>query len=229
VGCVALKNALVRRYRFDGTGMTVTDSKGGAAGSVVGASLAGNGTLALTGGASGPYVDLPNGILSGMTDATIELWINWGGGAIWQRLFDFGTSGTEGSQGTGTSYLFLTPSAATTNHMRLAFSTSGSTNETQVNSIRALPSGVQCHIAVVIDDTHDAMALYLNTTLEGSVAFTGHLSGISDVNDWIGRSQYSTDPELTGTISELRIYATALSPAQLNFSLTQGPDPAYLP
>lgn len=235
VGCVALKNALVRRYRFEGSGMSVADSQGGPAGTVSGGSLSGSGTVVLTGGSGGPYVDLPNGILSGLTDATLEMWVNWdGGGTGWQRIFDFGTSGTEDSQGSGKSYLFLTPAIpGTTAHpdgvMNLAFSTNGNANETKVqSSTRPLPNGVTVHIAVVVDDTHDTLSLYINTTLEGTTTFTGHLSGITDVNDWLGHSQFSQDDDLAATFYEFRVYEAALTPAQLNFSLTQGTDPAYL-
>ena len=35
------------------------------------------------------------------------------------------------------------------------------------------------------------------------------------VNDWLGRSQFATDPYFNGDMDELRIYAAALTPAQV--------------
>src|SRR3982751_4931574 len=114
---------LVHRYSFDGVGTTVLDAIGDADGTVVGASLTGQGTLTLVGltGDQAQYVDLPHGLLRELHDATFEAWINWAGSAAhdgtrtpWQRIFDFGegTTGIEGEQASGgdaLSYLFLTP------------------------------------------------------------------------------------------------------------------------
>jgi hypothetical protein len=228
--CAGLRDALVHRYRFDGTGTTVTDSRGGQNGMVVNAQLSGAGKLDLAGGTSDQYVDLPNGLVSGLTDATFEVWVTWSGGGSWQRIFDFGdnNNATEGSQGTGRSYLFLTPSVATSMTLRLAYSLNGSGSETQINASAALPTGGVHHIAVVIDDTNDRMLLYLDGALAGSVALTGSLSSIHDINNWLGRSQYSSDPELAGSLHELRIYGAALSAEQIALSRSAGPDPAFL-
>ena len=58
------------------------------------------------------YVDLPNHLVSSLTNATFEAWLTWHGGKVWQRVFDFGTSSEgEGAGGNGVSYLFLTVSS----------------------------------------------------------------------------------------------------------------------
>jgi hypothetical protein len=227
VGCLGLKNTLVRRYMFEGSGASAADSKGGAAGTITGGTQTGGG-VNLSG--SNQYVTLPDNIISPLTNATIEMWVTWTGSSAWQRLFDFGSNnGTS-----GTSYLFLTPrgTPAPDDVMLLVFRAAGATigEEVRVRGTRILPSG-QLHVAVVVDDTNNTLSFYLNSTLEGSAPFGGerhHLSEITDVSNWLGRSQYSVDPELAGTIHEVRIYNAALTPAQLNFSLTNGLDPAYL-
>jgi hypothetical protein len=112
--------------------------------------------------------------------------------------------------------------------LRLAYSLNGSGSETQINASAALPTGGVHHIAVVIDDTNDRMLLYLDGALAGSVALTGSLSSIHDINNWLGRSQYSSDPELAGSLHELRIYGAALSAEQIALSRSAGPDPAFL-
>ena len=228
--CSGLVSALVHRYRFDGSGTTLTDSKGDQDGTVVNATLTDTGQLELAGGTSDDYADLPNGLISSLTDATFEVWLTWSGGAAWQRIFDFGNnSAAEGSQGTGATYLFLTPRNVTgSGTLRVAYTTNGSSNETRLSAAAALSSSGMHHVAVVFDDTGNQMRLYVDDAPQGMIAITGSLSAINDVNNWLGRSQYSSDPELAGSLHELRIYGAPLSDAQLALSFADGPDPAYL-
>jgi hypothetical protein len=120
VSCTGLTNSLVHRYRFDGSGTTITDAIGDSDGVLQSTTLTGNGQLDLAGGTSGEFVDLPNGLVSSLTDATLEVWLSWSGNAIWERIFDFGDNSntTEGNQGTGTTYLFLTPHSGATGGRR---------------------------------------------------------------------------------------------------------------
>jgi hypothetical protein len=225
-----LKTALVHRYSFNGNGNTVTDSVGTAHGTVVNTALNNTGAVTLTGGSSDQYVDLPNGIISSLSDATFECWLTWSGStAIWQRIFDFGTTGTEGSQGSGTQYLFLTPKdGLSTRTLRAVYTTAGNGAETVAASAAVLPSTAS-HVTVVVNDTSDLITVYVNGTSVASTAYTGHLSGISDVNNWLGRSQYSGDVELTGSITEFRIYKAALTAKQVTLTQSSGSDPAFLP
>jgi hypothetical protein len=70
--------------------------------------------------------------------------------------------------------------------------------------------------------------LYLDGADAGSKALTGSLSSINDINNWLGRSQYSPDAEFGGSLYEFRIYNRALSAGQIALSFADGPDPAYL-
>jgi hypothetical protein len=237
--CSALRSGLVHRYSFGGTGTQVTDSKGTSHGTAVNATLSGTGTLSLSGGntSSPPHVNLPNGLISARTNATFELWVTWNQsgttGRDWQRIFDFGTSGTEGSQTSSPpadmSYLFLTARAGVSpNALRVAFTTTGTNNEIQVNAPAALATGTRQHVAVVVDATSQDLSLFLNGVRQSSVLFTGSLGAIDDVNNWLGRSQYASDYEFVGVYDEFRIYGVALTPAQVRTSSMGGPDAAFL-
>jgi hypothetical protein len=237
--CTALRTALRNRYSFAGTGTTVTDSVGTAHGTAVNATLGDTGTLTLSGGdtSSPPYVNLPNGLISSLTNATFELWVTWNHtastGRNWQRIFDFGTSGTENMQTNATfatmTYLFLTPLAGTTPMgLRGTFSTTGTTSETSVGTATPLANGTVQHLALVIDDAGNEMSLYLNGALQQATAFPGALSEISDVNNWLGRSQWTGDYEFAGVFDEFRIYEAALSAAQIATSRSAGANPAFL-
>jgi hypothetical protein len=227
VGCTALRNDLVHRFRFDGSGTSLSDSRGGSAGMVVSTQLNGAGKLDLVG--TNQYADLPNQLVSGLTNTTIELWVTWNGGGAWQRIFDFGNndSGTEGQRGVGTTYVYLTPSSSA-NRLQLAYSTNGNASEVSVAASTALPTGGMHHIAAVFDDTNNSFALYLDGSAVGSSAWSGSLSSIADINDWLGRSQFTGDPQFNGSLYELRIHKVALSAPEIGFSANAGPDPGFL-
>lgn len=228
--CAAMIAGIVHRYSFDGSGATATDSVGGSNGDVLNTTLSGAGSLTLSGVDSSECVDLPNGIISGLTDATLEVWVTWDGGNPWQRIFDFGSnSGGEGAQGNGQTYLFLTPMALNSSGLlRVAFSTNGNGSaETFVDGTAALGSGVS-QVAVVVNDSNDTLELYRDGALEGSEVLTESLSGLSDVNNWLGRSQFTADDDFGGTIDEFRIYDVALDAATIEASYAAGPDAGFL-
>ena len=226
--CQALKTAIKHRYSFSGTGTTITDSVGKAAGKAVNATLSGSGTLKLAGGTSDTYVDLPNGIISTLTDATFEVWLTWNGGNAWQRIFDFGSSlKGEDTQSGGATYLFLSASSWAS-QMRTAYSIGGISAETGVESISTLPVGSPAHLTVVFDDTHNQLSLYMDGAFNVAVGLDAHLSALQDVNNWIGRSQYA-DPALSATLDEFRIYGAALTADQILLSHKSGPNPSFLP
>lgn len=232
--CRGLIDALVHRFAFDGTGVTVRDSLGGASGSVVGAELSGSGSVALAGHMMGQYVDLPNGLVSALDSVTIETWLTWYGGPEWQRIFDFGDdqTGVEGAQGSGATYLFLTP-RITDDGGRLVRAAYQRTSypEVQLDATRTLPAGTLTHVAVTFDAATTTFALYIDGALEKSMVVTTapmNLSAINDINAWLGRSQYAADPDLGASIEEFRIYSVALSAAQIHSSFSAGPNPVFL-
>lgn len=236
-GCVGIKGALVHRYDFEGTGTVVTDRVGTADGALKGGAtlsqVSGKGAVVLGGGTSGPYVDLPNKLISSLTSATLEAWVTWGGGDAWQRIFDFGDSTNatpEDNPANGKSYLFLTPAtAATGGVIRAVYSLDGgaAAAETRLDATMALPQALT-QVALVVDATAGKLLLYVNGAAAGEQAFTGSLASINDVNAWLGRSQYDVDPELTGTFHDFRVYNAALTPLQIATSFAGGPDPAFL-
>lgn len=225
-GCNDLKAALAHRYSFTETGSVAVDSIAGANGTIV-AGSASKGMVTFD-GTTATYVDLPNGIVSSLKDASFEVWMVWGGGSIWQRVFDFGTNDQgEGNQGSGTNYLFLTPSdGGTGNVLRASFSTNGVKGETTVRTSAALATNTAQHLVVVVDDTNNELRLYLNGSVSAISGFTQSLSSLSDVNNWIGRSN-SKDAPLKGSVDEVRIYKTALTTAQVATSYTLGPNPSW--
>lgn len=229
VSCKGLRSALAHRWRFEGTGNVLRDERGSADALVKNAELSDQGSLALEGGTSGQYVDLPNSLLAGMTNMTIEAWVTWTGSGSWQRIFDFGNSdsGMEDVPGVGQSYLMLSPSMFD-GGFGASFADSGPDTAVFVEAQEPFPSGSVAHVAVVFDDSNDQLRIYLNGRFAGSTLVTGSLSSIADENNWLGRSQWDADAAFSGSFHELRIYDRALTDAQLSLSHEYGADPTFL-
>lgn len=235
--CVGLKSALLHRYDFEGEGTVVMDRVGERHGSVQGggalSKVAGKGVVELSGGTAGPYVDLPNRLVSPLTSATLEVWLTWGGGDSWQRIFDFGDSSAaaEDTPADGKTYLFVTPTTDSTSAgtLRGVFSLEGgaAAAETRVSGTAALPQEL-AQVVLVVNKEAGQLELYMDGKSVGQQPFTGSLASLNDVNCWLGRSQFEADPELTGTLHDFRVYGAALSPAQVATSFAAGADPSFL-
>src|ERR1039457_5942978 len=103
---------LVHRYSFGETGgTTVADSVGGPAwtGTLPVSGTFSGGQLTLA-SASSQYASLPAGIVSALTNFTIEAWVKLNSTASWTRIFDFGNNTT--------TYMFLTPQNGSTTRLR---------------------------------------------------------------------------------------------------------------
>lgn len=169
-----------------------------------------NGAVNLSGTTS-PYLTLPTGIVSGMTNFTVSAWVNVAASTAWMRVFDFGGSTT--LTGTSGTYMFLTPSKGS--GVRFAITAAGGGGEQTITSASPLQTGTWCHLAVTLSGSTGS--LYVNGTLAGTnSAMTLNPSSLGiTTNNYIGRSQYSGDPYLNGSVDEFRIYDRALSAGEV--------------
>lgn len=225
---------LAHRYRFDGSGSVISDELGTANGRAVGTTVsAGSGKISLSG--SEQYVDLPNGLVSSLESVTLEAWVNWfanpaGPGTDWQTIFDFGSSGAEDTQSDLThSRVYLTCQSNITGHMRAGFTLTDFNEEDFVDASRTLPASADpakgTQVVLVVNGATHNLAIYIDGTPEGTVSSPSiSLAGIKDINNWLGRSQYSDDPEFYGEILDVRIYSAALSGEQVALSASLGAD-----
>jgi hypothetical protein len=237
---------LAHRYSFkdgpaaDGGAMdagstVVSDSVSRADGTAVNVTLTGANSLTLAGTTSNQYVSLPSGIISALGDnATFEAFVTWTGvGGLWQRIFDFGSNtGGAGMQGTGTTFLFVTPLGGP--GVMLATFLNGGLSE--ADSPLVFPADNTIHdVALVMswsagdggapmDGGGPSMSLYLDGVLRVSVPLANELSLLPDVNNWLGRSQFAADPGLSATYYEFRIYSVARTAQQLMMSAALGHD-----
>jgi hypothetical protein len=152
------------------------------------------------------YVAMPAGILAGATACTLATWVRLDAITNWVRIFDLG-SGT-------TANMFLT-AAASSGTARFAITSSGSAGEQRINAPAALPTGTWTHVAVTLGA--GAGVLYVN---KAEVARTTGMTLTpaalgSTTQNWIGRSQYGSDPYLDGAVDDFRVYSRALSAAEI--------------
>ncbi len=214
------------RFDLSGTGTEVIDSMGGPSGRLLGgAELSGQGQVELDG--DDDYIDLPNGLLSSKTSATIVLWVSLIDGPAYWRILDFGAA-SEGEDSdefaVGTTYVAITTETGLDpSGLALLIGHGGASSED-----RALTSLVlerpMATLAVVLDGDDMEASLYVDGDGVAQTSLTSPLSEIDDFNNWLGRSQYSADPHYPGTYEELRLYDEALSPCQVSEIARLPPD-----
>jgi len=198
----------------------VWDSIGMAHGTLMGNAVVTNGALKLT-GASGGYVNLPGGLVSGSSLVTVEFWATFGVNGSWARVFDFGNS----SSGNGFQYLFYTPhSSFGTQRMET------STNTTVTMETGGTLDNRTVHVVCIVDPAGHSGAIYTNGVLEqASMINWPGLGSVNTAWSFIGRSLFSADSYLNATIDELRIYDGRLTPQEIATDYKYGPDALALP
>jgi hypothetical protein len=196
-----IKSSILTHLWADGP-VTNSDSSGGDA---TGPRVPGKIGNAVKLSGSNEYVDLPNGIVSGLNDFTVSAWVNPSQDRTWSRVFDFGT---------GTNvYMFLTLHAGGTGP-RFAITTQGGGAEQQISSPTPVPLNTWTHVAVTLSG--NTGTLYINGTAVGTnpnMTLRPSNLGNTDQN-WIARSQYG-DPFLAATVDDFQIYDHALSVDQI--------------
>ncbi len=165
--------------------------------------------LNLPGGAN-QYVSFPTGISS---LRTFGGWVKWRGGAMWQRIFDFGQDTQR--------FFFLSPYVYNSN-MQCAI-TAQASNYTQVIEAAGLPLNVWTHVAVVLDGRQGI--LYTN----GQVAAVNNSinllpSDVGATKNYFGKSQFGADAYFNGQLDSVKINSRALSVSEIyapSLSITQ--------
>ncbi|MFC8244873.1 beta-L-arabinofuranosidase domain-containing protein [Streptomyces chartreusis] len=152
------------------------------------------------------YVDLPAAVLGGAPAITLSAWVRPTHDANWARVFDFGDNNTR--------YLYL--AARNANGVpRFAVTTGGPGGEQGLDGTAALPLGQWSHLAVTIGGGTGTLyvngsAVARNTAMTLTPAALGTLA-----NNWLGRSNFATDPVFAGAYDEFNVWSRALSAADI--------------
>jgi hypothetical protein len=215
---------IVHRWSFDKDGKDGTDSVGGVAAKLNDGAATKEGKVVLDG--QNNWVDLPIGkTMEKLKSITVETWVTWDEQqGAWCRIFDFGQNTTIN--------MFLTPrnggaaNGSEVNTPRLAITTGGFGEEEQLNAGDEFPVGKLTHVVITIDGDKKEGKFYINGKEVAKSEITVKPSDLGNTtNNFVGASQYTeTDPLFHGSISEFRIYDSALSAAEVEANNKLGPD-----
>ncbi len=154
------------------------------------------------------YVTMPDGVVDGLDgDWSISTWVNPSALPTWARVFDIGS-------GSGSS-MFLTLNAGS--GPRFVITTSGAGGEQRLDYPgQNLPLDEWTQVAVTVSGTTgtlyiDGEAVVTNDQITISPADLGATNG----RNWLGRSQYGSDPAFDGALDDVAIYSRALSAAEI--------------
>lgn len=147
---------------------------------------------------SSSYLQLPYTVAN--HDAlTVSMWLYYSGGNSWSRIFDFG-NGTD-------SYMFLTPYDGA--RMRFAIKNGGEEEIVRPTTAKKPRTNGWSHIAFTIDN--GVGIIYLDgEEVARNESLTIKPSDIKPMMNYIGRSQFASDPMLKGHLYDLKIFNYAL-------------------
>lgn len=218
--------AMTHHWAFDddGASTNVVDSIGGANGAIWGGSFL-NGSQAAVDGVSG-YVQFPPDLFTNYGSVTFETWVTDLGTLSWGRIWDFGNSISNGTATAGTRYMFL---ALPTGGGTMAGSytiTGGGAGEQFLTMAGRPPANVPLHIVWTSEGATHQGRLYVDGLLvatNANMTLTPEDVG-STTNNWLGRSQYSSDHYFIGAYDDFRIYNGALDPFSIAVDTAAGPN-----
>ena len=243
-----LTTAPLHRWSFtnavnaNATGLVVTDigSANGTTNQINGIIRNNGGTAAFTGSqltlsggssATAPYVDFTNALVSvlstnrnGSGQLTVEAWLTPQAAGNWARVFECGSTSigkvsAPGGSFTGVNYagLVATPSG-NQNLSAVAFGTGN-------NFFSSTVTGNPMHMAMTWDDVTNTgvVKIYENGVQVAAMSGAPRMTSINDLNNWLGRSSFSSDANLQGSVAEFRIFNRLLSPSELINDYQLGP------
>lgn len=171
----------------------------------------------------GGYVVVPALAPLAPDAATIAVWVNLGAATStqnWERIWDFGDSST------APRWMNLTArTGSSPNGPVFATSASGHTDARTERLVSPTPltANVWHHVAIVLSaGTPYTGVMYVDgVAVATNNAMTVHLADIgATANNWIGRSQFTSDPYFNGSFDDFRVYKRALSQQEIAALLT---------
>lgn len=148
-------------------------------------------------GGSGQYLQLPYEVASS-EELTVAMWVNMRTTSTWERLFDFGNDQDH--------YLFLTTG---NNNGKMCFGIKNGGSE-QTLECTKLPSQKWKHVALTIGG--GKTTIYVDGEVAATTTtITLRPSDVQPCMNYLGRSQFASDPLLNAYVNDVRIYNYAVS------------------
>lgn len=191
------------------------------------------------------YLDLPNGLVSSKTSITVEIWASPISIRNWQPLFEFGRFDTAGdglgaagewtgnavggpgsTQGSDLLGCSMNQAMNLNSQFQVVMINGGFQSAITSNLTTSLGTTYHYVITAQSNGAGTTTAWYRNGVLIDSGSTPFPLSSIEDVNNWLGRSQWSANSTSNVAYDEVRLYDHAFTPAEAAQSFATGADPA---
>jgi hypothetical protein len=229
---------LLHRYNFnESSGTTLNDSVGTINGTINGPVTLNGSQMTTPSGnpppdssgqptAASGWVSFPaaQGLVSGLpNEASIECWVIWQGGAVWQEMFDFGAAANPGVSTGGGTYIMVSPHDGASGSLRLEWFPGG-----LVLTGPSLQQGVLSQVVITHDQDRQLDKLYLNGQLISTGSNPLLWSSLPDTDNWLARDQWP-DAMFNGSYLDMRIWNGALTAGQVANLYASGPNVAVGP
>lgn len=219
IDVIAPPTVLTHRYSF---ASDASDSIGGANGTLMGTASVSGGQLVLD-GTAGCYVSLPGSLINIATNTsvTIEAWVTFNNPSTWAYLFGFGNT----NNGAGVGQIGCVPcaDAGGYHHWGITENQSGGATVSWAHGW----NNMTAHITAVVDPPTGTISIYRDGVLEVTQGGAENPLSLTPTNYvFLGRSFYDSDPYLSASIDEFRIYNGVLTPPQVAMTQLNGPNSA---
>ncbi len=169
------------------------------------------GAISFAGGNTSSYIEMPQGILDGLTDVTVSALVNWKGKNSAEWLFALGQDDTH--------YLYMTPKYNADSTARFGIATNGWRNEVTTKA-PLLQSDEWKLVTAVMSGVDNKLTLYV----DGQLASSGTAGGFTldqinkkdGISGFIGKSFYAGDAYFGGMIADFQIYDGALLASEVS-------------
>lgn len=219
-----LLTTLKHRWSFN----DLSDSISGSNATLVGGAALGGGQLQLPGGgtfANYASINISN-TLAVNSSISVENWVTLNALQNWSKVWMFGQNNAGGEP--TLSYINFTPRTGIGgNPPKLDFDPANDVefNTTGGANPAALVTGHQYHAVAVYDSGFNLMSLYLDGVPVDSASMGSHnIAQLGFNTGRFGCGYFFGDPDLTGSIDEMRVYAGVLTSNDVANSFNAGPD-----
>jgi len=215
--------APIRRYSFSGAGSNAPDLAGGSDAIVRGnALLDGMGGVSFPGQGDG-FVELPSNLLDDATSFTVLVWLSPRSDACWQRALDLLHSQPSNAGTPVITSLFLSPYGCPDRLPTLGYVAGEAKFHLYGESALLLQGDGLVQLGASYSARSQTLRLIVNGVVQNEQDVPVDVRTLQRARSVLGRSDFG-DPQLNGTITEVRVYASRLEPEELAEVYARGPD-----
>ena len=229
-------NYLLHRWNFNGHALDLVGTNHAAIVSTASVSYNSAADIQIPGGNRGTgWIDCGSNIIPaelGDTPFTIEFWAKPKSNVSWAQWFAFGNSSDANGTGGGLTGLIIAPKSGAGNYPSFRMVGAKTSNNVAIGS-GVLTLDKEYHVAVVVKPTGSNTATvtaYIEDPSGGEAirvqsenVTNWSTTTIVQKNFWLGHSHWN-DNDVFSTYNEVRVWAVALSQAQIEANGTLGPN-----